>query len=76
MVQEEGRGAEKTPHWRTEGRRVELHREERGQEGNSERPPLRDGQGWPLPDLSEMHGGGGVTAGTLNQDSRRKGEAT
>ena len=39
-------------------------------------PPLRDGQGWPLPNLSEMHGGGGVTARTMNQDSRRKGEAT
>ena len=29
------------------------------------------GQGWPPPDLSEMHGEGGMAAGTKNRDSRR-----
>ena len=75
MVQEAGRGAEETPHGRKEGSRVEHRQEEREKEGTSEKPPLRDGRGWPLPNLSEMHGGGGVTAGTWNQDSRMRGEA-
>ena len=47
--------------------------EERGQEENGDRSPLRDGQGWPPPELTEMHGGGGEAALTRNHDSRRPG---
>ena len=37
MVQETGGGAEEVPHGRKEGSRVELHQEERGQKGTSEK---------------------------------------